>query len=86
MDDGGVLDGDELGDDQLGEAEVDRVGELPGAQVNRLEGGEDPLKHGDVRAVLGDVDGVEAEQALEGHHLVAGLHHAGPEGEHRAAV
>ena len=86
MDDGGLLDGDELGGDQLGEAEVDRVGELPGAQVHGLEGGEDPLEHGDVRTVLGDVEGVEAEQALEGHHHVAGLHHASPEGEHRAAV
>ena len=86
MDDGGLLEGDELGGDQLREAEMDRVGELPGAQVHGLEGGEDPVEQGDVRAVLGDVDGVEAEQVLEGHHLVAGLHHAGPEGEHRAAV
>ena len=86
MDDGGLLEGDELGGDQLGEAEMDRVGELPGAQVHGLEGGEDPVEHGDFSAVLGGVNGVEAEQVLEGHHLVAGLHHAGPEGEHRAAV
>ena len=51
-----------------------------------LEGSEDPVEHGDVRAVLGDVDGVEAEQVLQGHYLVAGLQHASPEGKYRAAV
>ena len=86
VDDGGLPDVEDLGSDEVGEGQVHPVGELPGAKLHGFKTGPDPLEQRHDLALLGDDEGVEGEDVLQVGHLVAGVHHAGPEGEHRAAV
>ena len=85
MDDGGLPDVEDLGSDEVGEGEVHSVAQLPGAQAHRLEGGPEPLVHGDALALLGGEEWVEAHDVLERGHLDVGVHRGDPGEEHRAA-
>ena len=75
LEQGGLLDVDDLEGDEIAEAEVDAVIQLPGGEVLGLEGGPELVVGGDSG---GDGEGVETDEELEGGELLLGLHDGDP--------